>query len=171
MLPSTVLGSPQEDIKWVQGTLTDTKDLWIYPVKDVRGAATGLDIYARPTVPDLGLWPWSIEMRNCTVGNFLLFKTSMVGGHPLATIHAIRLYIAESITLKSLQRPDDEPTEVPPINSLLASWGHLPKDKRQPIWEGEDVPQKCGAMMETVELEKMCRLPDENKMRPSTLPG
>ncbi len=155
----------------MSGTLSCTKDLWIYPVKDVRGGATGLDFYARPTVPDLGLWPWSIEMRNCGVGNFLLFKTSMVGGHPLATIYAIKLYITESITLKSLQRPEEEPIAVPPINNLLASCGHMPKDKEQPIWEGPDVPHKVGAMMETVQFEKICRMPDENKMRPSTLPG
>jgi hypothetical protein len=172
MLPPSVADTPPDgDLKWISGTLTDRRDLWIYAVKDLRGAPAGLELYARPTIPELGLWPWSIEMNNVTVGNFLLLKTSMIGGHPLATVWAFKLYVTESITMKSPQRPNDPPVTLPPIHNLLTAHGHLPKEKKQPLWEGPDVPNKIGAMYETIDYQKLCRMPNEDHMRGTTLPG
>ena len=172
LLPPSVTDTPpDEDLKWISGTLTDRRDLWIYAVQDLRGGPAGLDLYATPTIPELGLWPWSVQMNNVTVGNFLLFKASMVGGHPLATVWAFKLYVAESITMKSPQRPNDPPVTLPPIHNLLTAHGHLPRDKKRPLWEGPDVPNKIGAVYETIDYQKLCRMPNEDHMRSTTLPG
>jgi len=172
MLPPSVTDTPpDEDLKWISGTLTDRRDLWIYAVQDLRGGPAGLELYATPTIPELGLWPWSIQMNNVTVGNFLLFKASMVGGNPLATVWAFKLYVVESITMKSPQRPNDPPVTLPPINNLLTAHGHLPREKKRPLWEGPDVPNKIGAVYETIDYQKLCRMPNEDHMRSTTLSG
>ncbi len=102
------------------------------------------------------------------------FQMSILDPAPTASIWVIRLYVSQTVRLKSPSRPDEAEITNPAVRLTLFDKGRLPKDvnhAHEPLWSGEEVPGTDGKGIESVGIQKVLRLPDENKMRPSTCPG
>lgn len=140
------------------------------PITSSDPTSLVLEHIARPPIPDLALWPWSLHSPRLSVGGAVDFDCTMVGGHPLARVHMVKLHLCETTVLTSPEQPD-APLTLLPLAFLLASKGELPGKQSRVLWEGPDVPVQTGVGCGELSFEKQCKLPDEIRMQRSTLPG
>lgn len=104
--------------------------------------------------------------------------------HILTSVWAIRFHINQVVTLLPPD-PKEEPHPHPPLvdSFLIYSQGRLPTSQEirtsdgrrgtaEPLWEGEAVPGPPQFKdFDGLQVDEYIRLPDENKLRPTTCPG
>jgi hypothetical protein len=176
-------GVKWDEIPYLQGTLSASKEMWIVPLPSEDREALPLDLRGRSLVAGLGIVPWSLTTEAITVGGLLFFKSALLDVNPLATVWCVRLFVNQRISLTSPARPAEGETTFPTTNLLLFESGKLPRNPEEwyttngakrcePIWEGEDVPSS-GAKTDKQALRfaEVLRMPNENRLRPSTCPG
>jgi len=184
--PSPVFSTfPQEqeveklrNVKWLTGNMTASKEMWIVPLPSEDREAIHLDYQTRSVVNGLGIVPWSLQTDAITVGGYILLRMSLTDPNPLATVWAVRLYINQKIALKSPRRPDEPETLFPAAHLLIFDQGKLPNPKdvkdrhpHEPLWDGEMVPNGLHTSETVLNVNEVIRMPDENRLRPSTCPG
>ncbi|KAJ9111408.1 hypothetical protein QFC19_001177 [Naganishia cerealis] len=184
--PSSVINSfPPEieaeklrNVKWLTGNMTASKEMWIVPLPSEDREAIHLDYQTRSVVNGLGIVPWSLQTDAITVGGYILLRMSLTDPNPLATVWAVRLYINQKIALKSPRRPDEPETLFPAAHLLIYDRGKLPNPKdlkerhpHEPLWDGEMVPDGNHTSEAALNTNEVIRMPDENRLRPSTCPG
>lgn len=177
--PSNSQQSEQlHNAKWLKGNLTASKEMWIVPLPSEDREAIPFDFHTRSVVDGLGLVPWSLRTDAITVGGYILLRMGLTGSNPLATVWAIRLYINQKISLKSPGRPEEPETTFPTAPLLIYDRGKLPHPKdmaethpHEPLWDGEMVPNRAQRADQTLNANEVIRMPDENRLRPSTCPG
>jgi hypothetical protein len=166
------------NVKWLTGNMTASKEMWIVPLPSEDREAIHLDYQTRSVVNGLGIVPWSLQTDAITVGGYILLRMSLTDPHPLATVWAVRLYINQKIALKSPRRPDEPETLFPAAHLLIFDRGRLPNPKdvkdrhpHEPLWDGEMVPHGLHTSETVLNVNEVIRMPDENRLRPSTCPG
>ncbi|KAJ9114666.1 hypothetical protein QFC22_005542 [Naganishia vaughanmartiniae] len=166
------------NVKWLTGNMTASKEMWIVPLPSEDREAIHLDFQTRSVVNGLGIVPWSLQTDAITVGGYILLRMSLTNPNPLATVWAVRLYINQKIALKSPRRPDEPETLFPAAHLLIFDRGRLPNPKdvkdrhpHEPLWDGEMVPHGLHTSETVLNVSEVIRMPDENRLRPSTCPG
>lgn len=166
------------NVKWLTGNMTASKEMWIVPLPSEDREAIPFDYQTRSVVDGLGLVPWSLQTDAITVGGYILLRMGLTDHNPLATVWAIRLYINQKISLKSPRRPEEPETTFPAAHLLIFDRGKLPHPKdlkerhpHEPLWDGEMVPCRVPGTDQPLNANEVIRMPDENRLRPSTCPG
>lgn len=175
--------SKWEGTSWLSGNLETSKEMWVIPLPSENREAIPLDRRVRSLVEGLGIVPWSLQTDAITVGGILVFQSALTDVNPRASLWAIRLSISQRISLKSPRRPQEPETQFPATNLVLFEKGRLPGRENEwytskgqkgtePIWEGDQVPGPESKKDRTaVGVSEVLRMPDENRLRPSTCPG
>lgn len=167
------------DVKWLQGSMKAHKDVWILPIPSEQPEAIVLDHASSSLIPGLGILRWSLTSDAIAVGSYVKLRAEFPDQlPPEASIHCIRLYIQQTIALKSPRRPEQPERVFPPVSMLLFDKGKLvpgaapgkerEKDADRMLWSGRGGGQIAN---EPVMVEAVARLPDENRLRSSTCPG
>lgn len=176
--PSQLDNRSLKDMKWLTGNMTASKEMWIVPLPSEDREAIPFDYQTRSVVDGLGIVPWSLQTDAITVGGYILLRMGLTDSNPLATVWAIRLYINQKISLRSPRRPEEPETTFPAAHLLLYDRGKLPHPKElkdrhphEPLWDGELVPGRTHGSESGLAANEVIRMPDENRLRPSTCPG
>lgn len=176
-------GVKWDDIPWLQGNMITSKEMWIIPLPTENRESLPLDVRNRSLVAGLGIVPWSLRTDAITVSGLIAFQSSLTDYNPLATVWCIRLSITQRIALTSPRRPQDGETLFPATSLVLFERGKLPKSQDEwfaskglrgpePLWEGEGVPGPASKKDRSqMAVQELLRMPDENRLRPSTCPG
>jgi hypothetical protein len=176
-------GVKWDDIPWLQGNMITSKEMWIIPLPTENRESLPLDVRNRSLVAGLGIVPWSLRTDAITVSGLIAFQSSLTDYNPLATVWCIRLSITQRIALTSPRRPHDGETLFPATSLVLFERGKLPKSQDEwfaskglrgpePLWEGEGVPGPASKKDRSqMAVQELLRMPDENRLRPSTCPG
>ena len=176
-------GVKWDDIPWLQGNMITSKEMWIIPLPTENRESLPLDVRNRSLVAGLGIVPWSLRTDAITVSGLIAFQSSLTDYNPLATVWCIRLSVTQRISLTSPRRPQDGETLFPATSLVLYEKGKLPKSQDEwfaskglrgpePLWEGEEVPGPASKKdRAAMAVQEVLRMPDENRLRPSTCPG
>lgn len=191
--PST---APSSSLPYLEGDLTTSKEMWIIPLATQDKGALSLDVRRRTLAPGLGLVDWGLASNAVCVGGLAKFWIRIKDINPGATIWSVRLSINQTFALRSPRRPEEEETVFPSSDILMYKLGSLPRNQEEryvlpnnraglthrpnkgdkskdPLWEGELVPRPDATVppVDELEISETVRMPDENRLRPSTCPG
>lgn len=187
---------PTAILPYLEGDLTTSKEMWIIPLATQDKGALSLNVRRRTFAPGLGLMDWGLASNAVCVGGLANFWCVIKDLDPGATIWSVRLSINQTFAIKSPRRPEEEETVFPASDILLFKVGSLPRNQedryvlpsnrgssthrpnkgdrsKDPLWEGQLVPRPDATEppAEQLEINETVRMPDENRLRPSTCPG
>jgi len=176
-------GVKWDDVPWLTSDMITSKEMWIIPLPTENREALPLEVRNRSLVAGLGIVPWSLHTDAITVGGLIAFRSTLTDLNPRATVWCYRLTINQRISLTSPRRPNDPDTVFPATNLILFERGKLPKTQEEwydskgtrgpePIYEGDQVVgPESKKDRSTLTVKEVLRMPDENRLRPSTCPG
>lgn len=196
-LLSTGYESPSTPtIPYLEGDLTASKEMWVIPLATQDKGALSLDVRRRTFAPGLGIMDWGLASNAVCVGGLANFWCRLEDLDPKATVWSVRLSINQTFAIKSPRRPDEDETVFPATDIVMFKRGSLPRNQedrytlpnnrsgstarthkgdrsKDPLWEGDLVPRPNAdePPMERLEIRETVRMPDENRLRPSTCPG
>jgi hypothetical protein len=160
--------------------MTASKEIWIIALPTLDKKAVPLEMSHQSFLTGLGIVPWSLNTDALTVSGYLQFKLGLYNTHinPKATIWGIRLFIDQQVSIKSPRRPEEEET-LPVTRMLLYQKGSLPLQtdvdmdhySLNPLWKGHQVPSFKEGGDANVNIVEVLRLPDEEKLRPTSYAG
>jgi len=177
-IPNTVMDS---DLPWLSGTLTASKEIWIIPLVTDNRQSLPLSTHRASLVQGLGTIVWDAWTANLTVAGIVFFTLRIESPGHLATVWSIRLTLEQSFVLESPRNPGSvirpESTE-----SLLFARGRLPDqqdefifskvDRDLPLWQGDEAPGPAKKKDPAgITVRETLRLPNDDRLRPSTCPG
>lgn len=170
-----------EDSKWLNMNMTASKEVWIIALPTPDKTALPLAQTHQSFIQGLGIIPWSLQTDAITVSGYLLFKLGLLTTHvnPKATIWGVRLFIEQQVSIKSPRRPDDPASSFPPTRMLMYELGSIPAQadldsdhySLKPLWTGHQVPGYKAGGDDSLNLAEVLRLPDEEKLRPTSYVG
>lgn len=171
---------PEAD-KWLNANMTASKEIWIIALPTLDKKAVPLDMSHQSFLTGLGIVPWSLSTDAITVSGYLHFKLGLYNTHlnPRSTIWGVRLFIDQQVSIKSPRRPEEEETTLPVTRMLLYEKGGVPAQldldsnhySLKSLWTGHQVPNfKEGGDANDNTFEVL-RLPDEEKLRPTSYIG
>ena len=169
---------------WLKGNMTASSEILLIPLWTPDNSPLPLDLIVHKTLDGLGTVEWGANTDAFTVGGELVVHFTLTNAYLLASVWAIRFHINQVVTISSAD-PKEEAKPHPPLvdRFLVFAKGKLPasdeirapdgqRGPAEPLWEGEAVPgPKQYKHMEGMEVDEWIRLPDENKLRPTTCPG
>jgi hypothetical protein len=176
-------GVKWDDVPWLTNDMITSKEMWIIPLPTENREALPLEVRNRSLVAGLGIVPWSLHTDAITVGGLIAFRSTLTDLNPRATVWCYRLTINQRISLTSPRRPNEPDTVFPATNLILFERGKLPKTQEEwydskgtrgpePIYEGDQVVgPESKKDRSTLTVKEVLRMPDENRLRPSTCPG
>ncbi|KAJ9112606.1 hypothetical protein QFC19_000626 [Naganishia cerealis] len=170
-----------EGPKWLNMNMTASKEIWIIALPTIGKTALPLAQTHQSFIHGLGIIPWSLQTDAITVAGYLLFKLGLLTTHlnPKATIWGVRLFIEQQVSIKSPRRPDEPESSFPPTRMLMYEYGTLPAQadldsghySLKPLWMGHQVPGYKAGGDDNLNLAEVLRLPDEEKLRPTSYAG
>jgi hypothetical protein len=180
-------------LPYLEGDLTVSKEMWIIPLATRDKTALSLNLHQRTSTPGLGMLDWGLVSDAVTVGGLAKFWCNIQNTDPAATIWSVRLSINQGFALKSPRRPEEDEVAFPPNELAIFKTGSLPRNQEEryvlpnnkghashkqdmsmePLWEGELVarPDTTKLPVNQLKISETVRMPDENRLRPSTCPG
>jgi hypothetical protein len=179
-------------ISWLNGKLSSSKEMWIVPLLYSGPTPPPLLLRERMIVPGLGEVPWSLSSQALTVGGLAHFDAllDMSELNLESTIWSIRLSVDQQISVQSIRGVKQGYTAHPPQTTMLLETGRLPtaaeqkqwysmiKKEREtktgvigPLWQGSGVPIGPHTDSPALTITKMVRMPNEDRLRPSTHSG
>jgi hypothetical protein len=173
--------STSEDSKWLNANMTASKEVWVIALPTLDKTALPLAQSHQSFIKGLGIIPWSLQTDAITVSGYLLFKLGLLTTHvnPKSTIWGIRLYIEQQVSIKSPRRPDEPASLFPPTRMLMYELGSVPAQadldsghySLKPLWTGHQVPGYKAGGDDNLNVAEVLRLPDEEKLRPTSYAG
>jgi hypothetical protein len=182
----------------LEGNLTTSKEVWIVPLATQDRRALALSLRRHTPIPGLGILNWGLASNASCVGGLAKFWCILGNLSARATIWSIRLGIIQTFSLSSPRRPEEPEVTFPSTDLLMYRQGSLPRNQEEryvlpnnntasslshrpnkgdaskdPLWEGEEVPRPDAMVppVEQLDMTETVRMPDENRLRPSTCPG
>jgi len=169
---------------WLRGTMSANAGVLLIPLQTLDGLPLPLDHNTTKIIPNLGKVDWGAHADAFTVGGQMIVRFALEEAYPLVSVWAIKFHINQIVTIDT---PDTKDSSKDPVsitdNYLLYARGFLPQPKEmrakdgsrglaEPLWEGDAVPgpQQYKDMLR-LETDEYIRLPDEDKLRPTTCPG
>jgi len=175
------------------GEMTGTKVMRIVPLPYAVGTVPPLfDFRERTAIQGLGVASWSLFSHALTVGGIFRFDMPISSSafDCRSTVWAIRLSIVQHIAVTSPRRIAEGPKDGLSTTTILFTKGSLPTAKGQlqwygalqgpktqargdfgPLWEGSEVPIKTTSGNPEYAVTEIARLPNEDRLRPTTLSG
>jgi hypothetical protein len=170
-----------EGDKWLNANMTASKEIWIIALPTLDKKAVPLAMSHQSFLAGLGIVPWSLNTDAITVSGYLHFKLGLYNTHlnPKSTIWGIRMHIDQQVSIKSPRRPDEEETPFPVTRMLLYEKGCVPAQldldsnhySLKPLWTGHQVPYFREGGNANENILEVLRLPDEEKLRPTSYTG
>lgn len=169
---------------WLRGTMSASAGVLLIPLQTPDGLPLPLDHNTTKIILNLGKVDWGAHADAFTVGGQMIVRFALEEAYPLVSVWAIKFHINQIVTIDT---PDTKDNSKDPVsitdNYLLYARGFLPQPKEmrakdgsrglaEPLWEGDAVPgpQQYKDMLR-LETDEYIRLPDEDKLRPTTCPG
>lgn len=170
-----------EGPKWLNANMTASKEIWIVALPTLDKKAVPLDLSQQSFITGMGIVPWSLRTDAITVSGYLYFKLGLYITHlnPKSTIWGIKLSIEQQVSIKSPRRPDEGETTLPPTRMLIYERGVVPAQadldsdhySLKPLWKGHQVPTYKEGEDANENVSEVLRLPDEEKLRPTSYAG
>jgi hypothetical protein len=192
-LRSSRRGDGLEVVPPLIGEMTGIKVMRIVPLPYAVGTVPPLfDFRERTTIRGLGVASWSLFSHALTVGGIFRFDMPISSStfDCRSTVWAIRLSIVQHIAVTSPRRKAEGPKDGLSTTTILFTKGSLPTAERQlrwygvlqgpkvqtrgdvgPLWEGSEVPFETTSRDPEFAVMELARLPNEDRLRPTTLLG
>jgi hypothetical protein len=178
---------------WLNGVLSGSKDILISAIPFAVGSIpTPFDLTERSTIRGLGTIPWSLYSQALKVGGALRFDMSLEGSDLQynCILWSVRLVIHQHVSVASPRRPQEGSIKSPVKAVLLCEAGRLPttdgledwyhngvKSRSSdhgvlaPLWERPGVTTRGFEACSRDDVRRIVRLPTEDLIGPTTLPG
>jgi hypothetical protein len=161
--------------------MTASKEIWIVALPTHDKKPVPLDLSQQSFITGMGIIPWSLRTDAITVSGYLYFKLGLYTTHlnPKSTIWGIKLSIEQQVAIKSPRRPDEEETTLPPTRMVIYERGSVPAQadldsdhySLKSLWKGHQVPTYKEGEDANESVSEVLRLPDEEKLRPTSYAG
>jgi len=178
---------------WLNGVLSGSKEILISAIPFAVGTVpTPFDLTERSAIRGLGSIPWSLYSQSLKVGGALRFDMSLEGSDLQynCILWSVRLVIHQHVSIASPRRPQEGSIKSPVKAILLCEAGRLPttdgledwyhngiKSRSSahgvlaPLWERPGVTTRGFEACCRDDVKRIVRLPTEDLIRPTTLPG
>jgi len=178
---------------WLNGVLSGSKDILISAIPFAVGTIpTPFDLTERSVIRGLGSIPWSLYSQALKVGGALRLDMSLEGSDLQynCVLWSVRLLIHQHVSVASPRRPQEGSVKSPVKAILLCEAGRLPttdgledwyhngvKSRSSdhgvlaPLWERPGPTTRGFVPCSRDDVRRIARLPTEDRIRPTTLPG
>ncbi|KAK8854833.1 hypothetical protein IAR55_003572 [Kwoniella newhampshirensis] len=176
-----LMASPKERSEktgWLKGDLFASKHVLVHAVPSSTGGVSVLDLRKEGFVNGLGTWRFSASSDVFAISSVILLSITLPAPSPCATIFLARLVLVQHYKITSPRTPN-EPSIVPetPRHHVLYQVGrpHRPGDRfpsreMESLWRGPEAGG-AGSVEEGWKIRAVARMPNHDKIRPSTSEG
>ncbi|WWD19019.1 hypothetical protein CI109_103476 [Kwoniella shandongensis] len=163
---------------WLKGDLSASKHMIVHAVPSSSGGVSTLDLRKEGFVNGIGTWRFSATSDVFGISSVILLSITLPAPSPSATIFLTRLVLVQNYKITSPRTPNSPPV-VPeaPRNHVLYQVGrpHKPGDRFPGrnidcLWRGPEAGGN-GNMEEGWKIRAVARMPNHDKIRPSTNEG
>lgn len=169
-----------EKTDWLTGDICAIRNLKIHANPSPTTGSYQLDITKEGYVEGLGPWRFSAQSDNFTIASVMLINLSIPSPSPTCTIFFVRIILSQNYSLHSPRTPNDPPFKPEqPKNHLVYQVGRPHRHGESVL--GHDIealyrgPQAGGRPSQSPaggwKTRAVARLPNHEKIRPSTNPG
>ncbi|GMK55788.1 hypothetical protein CspeluHIS016_0208440 [Cutaneotrichosporon spelunceum] len=166
-----------EKAGWMIGDICGIRAFKVHANSAPTGGAYQLDLRKEGYVEGLGLWRFSATSDAFSIASVMMVNLTIPAPSPKCSIFFVRLILSQSYVMYSPRTPNDAPTKPEaPKNHVVYQVGRPHRhgesvlDHRvEALWRGQEAGGKAGAA--GWRTRAVARLPNHEKMRPSTNPG
>ncbi|EIW67274.1 hypothetical protein TREMEDRAFT_69764 [Tremella mesenterica DSM 1558] len=172
-------GQRTEKQGWLKGDMVTSRSLIVYANPSSTGDVSQLDLRKDGFVDGLGSWIFSVTSDQFSISSVLLLSVHFPSPSPKVTIFLLRLLLSQSYSIISPRTPNDPP-HMPeaPKNHVLYQVGRahksgerFPSHEVNSLWRGPEAGGNVKVSEEGLKIRAIARMPDHDKIRPSTNEG
>ncbi|BEJ15975.1 hypothetical protein CspHIS471_0505800 [Cutaneotrichosporon sp. HIS471] len=166
-----------EKAGWMIGDICGIRAFKVHANPAPTGGAYQLDIRKEGYVEGLGLWRFSVTSDAFSIASVMMINLTIPAPSPKCSIFFVRLILSQNYVLYSPRTPNDAPTKAEgPKNHVVYQVGRPHRHGEavldhsvEALWRGPEAGGKAGAA--GWRTRAVARLPNHEKIRPSTNPG
>jgi hypothetical protein len=165
---------------WLMGDICAIRKLKVHANPSLSAGVFQLDMRKEGYIEGLGPWRFSCSSDNFTIASVMLLNLVAPSPAPECTIFFVRIILSQSYTLHSPRTPNDRPLQPEgPKNHVLYQVGRPHRHGEsilghqvEALWRGASAGGKPGQGPVTGwRTRAVARLPNHEKIRPTTNPG
>ncbi len=166
-----------EKAGWMIGDICGIRAFKVHANPAPSGGAYQLDIRKEGYVEGLGLWRFSATSDAFSIASVMMVNLTIPSPSPKCSIFFVRLILAQSYVMYSPRTPNDAPTKAEaPKNHVVYQVGRPHRHGEavlghgvEALWRGPEAGGKSSSA--GWRTRAVARLPNHEKIRPSTNPG
>ncbi|KLT41852.1 hypothetical protein CC85DRAFT_292445 [Cutaneotrichosporon oleaginosum] len=166
-----------EKAGWLIGDICGIRAFKVHANPAPSGGAYQLDIRKEGYVEGLGLWRFSATSDAFSVASVMMVNLTIPAPSPKCSIFFVRLILSQSYVIYSPRTPNDAPTKAEaPKNHVVYQVGRPHRHGEavlghsvEALWRGPEAGGKSTSA--GWRTRAVARLPNHEKIRPSTNPG